>query len=153
MVQGVAKFRRKFREAPKIIHERLARGLERIGDEVVAEIDLLNPLPETIKIGWTWGDAPRGSVTLGSVGKQGYETLKITIFATAATSEYPAGFPAVAAWFEFGTNLRVQKTTGREVGRITAQPYFWPTIRANKKSIRSRLQGILRRAIKKANQL
>lgn len=153
MVQNVAAFRRKFRESPKIIHERLEKGLARIGDDVVREMNVLNPLPGTIIIDWTWGDAPAGSVKLGAFGKADREGMTITIFATARPGEYPGGFPAIARWWEFGTLNRVQKTTGRRTGSIPAQPYFWPVWRSNRSRVKARLTGILRRAIRKANQL
>lgn len=156
MVQNVASLRRKFREAPKIVHERLEKGLARIGDDVVREMSGLNPLPGTIIIDWTWGDAPAGAVELGAFGKEDREGMTITIFATARTArtaEHPDGFPAIARWWEFGTRHRVQETTGRSTGSIPAQPYFWPVWRSNRSRVKARINGILRRAIRKANQL
>jgi hypothetical protein len=145
VVQNTAYLKRKFRGAPKIVHERLERGLERIGDDIVREMSALNPLPGDIQIMWTWGDAPKGAVTLGKFGKAEQDSMSITIYARGETF--------AAHWFEFGTARRFQKTTGRYTGFIAARPFFYPVWRANRASVRRRLNGILRRAIRKANQI
>ena len=53
-----------------------------------------------------------------------------------------------ARWFEFGTAPRVQKTTGRAVGRITAQPFFYPAWRLYKKPAGAAIRRALRKAIR-----
>lgn len=53
-------------------------------------------------------------------------------------------------WLEFGTAERVQKTTGRRVGRTPAQPHIFPTYRAMKKRIRRRIAGAVNKAVRRA---
>lgn len=52
-------------------------------------------------------------------------------------------------WIEFGTGERVQKTTGRRVGRMPAQPHIFPTYREKQKSIRRKMANAVNRAVRK----
>ncbi|MGN6146880.1 MAG: HK97-gp10 family putative phage morphogenesis protein [Mesorhizobium sp.] len=52
-------------------------------------------------------------------------------------------------WIEFGTGERVQKTTGRRVGRMPAQPHIMPTYRAKIKAIRRKMAGAVNKAVRK----
>lgn len=52
-------------------------------------------------------------------------------------------------WLEFGTAERVQKTTGRRVGKVEAQPHIFPTYRARKKAIRRKVATAINRAVRK----
>lgn len=144
MVKNVAYLNRKFKSAPPIIHEKLRDGLERIARDVVAEMQVLNPLPADIRIAWTWGDVPRGAVSLGAFGRSDTEGMTIKIYARARTF--------AATWFEFGTAPRFHKS-GKATGQIIAQPFFYPTWRANRRRVKARLTSILRRAVKQANEL
>ena len=53
------------------------------------------------------------------------------------------------AWFEFGTAPRFTKA-GKYSGQIIASPFFWPTYRAKKKRLKSRMTRSITKAIKKA---
>ncbi len=52
-------------------------------------------------------------------------------------------------WIEFGTGERIQKTTGRRVGRMPAQPHIFPTYREKRKSIRRKMANAVNRAVRK----
>lgn len=52
-------------------------------------------------------------------------------------------------WIEFGTGERVQKTTGRHVGRMPAQPHIFPTFRAKRKAIRRKMANAVNKAVRK----
>jgi hypothetical protein len=143
MVQGLAEFNRRWGAIPAKVRASVQEAMERYAEQIVGEMDARKPLQE-IEIGWTWGGAPAGAVTLGKVATESERSLRITIYATAATEG--GSFPSVARWFEFGTAERVQKTTGRGTGRIAAQPYFFPTWRAR----RTRVRGGITRAMNKA---
>jgi HK97 gp10 family phage protein len=52
-------------------------------------------------------------------------------------------------WIEFGTGERVQKTTGRRVGRMPAQPHIFPTFRAKRKAIRRKMANAVNKAVRK----
>lgn len=133
------------------VREALTKSIERQASAVVREMTAFlmatNPnVAKDVTIDWTWGDAPRGSISLGRVGESEYSQLVVTIYARAKSG---SGFDA--AWFEFGTNERVQKTTGRRTGRITPTPFFFPVYRANKQRVLSNMRSTLRRVIRKIN--
>lgn len=150
MVQGVAALKRRFNNVPKVVRDALVRQIAKEANKLVAQMNAIKP-NAAIEIDWTWGDAPEGSLTIARTSRGGdFGKVSATIFATAKTGEFPAGFSALAVWFEFGTAERVQKTTGRGTGRILASPYFFPTYRANRSNIRRNLTGAVRRSLRKA---
>lgn len=152
MSVDTSKFRGKMREMEALVHERLTKAVERWADRLVVEMRTIlaiswPALAGQVDIGWTWGDAPRGSISVGQASKgREYDQLTVTIYARAKS-----GSGLSATWFEFGTAHRVQKTTGRSTGRITARPFFFPVYRANKTRILGGLRSTLRTAIKKIN--
>jgi hypothetical protein len=147
-----SKFRRKMREMETLVHERLTKAVERWADRVVAEMRAMlaiswPALAADVTIDWTWGDAPSGAISVGRASKgREYDQLTVTIYARAQSR---SGISAT--WFEFGTANRVQVTTGRQTGRITANPFFFPVYRANKSRVQSGLRSTLRTAIKRIN--
>lgn len=144
MVRGREALHRRIQAIPKNIRHAARAKMEQEATRIVAHMRNLNSHP-AVEINWTWGDPPGGALTLGRVGASA-DDLRITIYATARSSEFPGGFAALARWAEFGTGPRYQKTTGRYVGAITASPYFYPAWRANSK----RAKSAIRRAITKA---
>lgn len=148
MVKGIEALRRKMARVAPAIAEGMRDELQRIAIDVAAQIAAVKPLPNIV-IAWTWGAAPAGGVSLGEV-RSDAAGPRITIYATATTAEFPGGFPGVARWFEFGTAERFHKD-GKSVGRIAAQPYFYPTYRANKASIRSKIGRRVRKEVVKLN--
>lgn len=102
-------------------------------------------------IGWTWGDAPRGSVSFShSVAGN-----RITIFAGNEDAFY-------AKWVEFGTAPHnIAKGSGAKSfvksGRAgvahpgaTARPFFYPAYRANKKAVKAMITQQIRLAVQRA---
>lgn len=84
-------------------------------------------------IGWTWGRPPKGAITLGKVAASQIATdLTITIYAGNSDAYY-------ARWVEFGTQ------------KMGAQPYFFPSYRANKRQSRQRLSRAINQAAKKVS--
>lgn len=150
MVKGVADLRKQLDSVPRYIQDAVKVQLEKEARKLVAGMRGLNPMPDTIKIDWTWGDVPAGALKIGQVKERKYSTISIQVYATATTEEYPDGFAAVASWFEFGTAERVRENGGR-TGKITPSPYFFPVYRANRRNIRSNLSRAITRAAKKAN--
>lgn len=146
MARGMADLSRRLRAIPGAVEAELRAQLEREAVKLVSDMNLVKPLPE-IEIGWTWGDAPAGSYALARSGNDG--RIRVTIYATAKTGDFPGGFPAVARWFESGTGERVT-TTGARRGRITPQPYFFPVWRANRSRVQSNLRRAITRGVKKA---
>lgn len=144
MVQGLNEFNKRWGAIPKAVRLAAQTALEKGATELVADMNQSKPIPE-IQIGWTWGEAPKGAITLGSYGEPG-QSLRITIYATATTEDHTT-FPAVARWFEFGTSERRTKQ-GWYRGRIAAHPYFFPVYRAKKRRVKSRVIREINKAIK-----
>lgn len=148
-----ARFERKMRAMRDVVQDKMATALERNAERVVKEMQVLLAVQypavfRRVEIAWTWGDAPRGSITVGTVRGNDYDQIAITIYARGKQ-----GSGITPAWFEFGTAPRVQKTTGRRTGQITAGPFFFPAWRANKKRVRASLQTTLRNALRKINAM
>jgi HK97 gp10 family phage protein len=123
----------KLRTIPAFVRADIRKTLEEMAEEVVGMMKRLVPVGETGKlrasIGWRWGrTAPKGSVSIATVGSERDPDLAITIFASAF----------YARFVEFGTV------------KMTAQPFFYVSWRANKKKVKSRIQTAMRRAARKA---
>ena len=102
-------------------------------------------------IGWTWGDAPKGSFGVShSIGGN-----KITIFAGNETAFY-------ARWVEFGTaphnvapgggtkGFKKSGSKGVEHPGAAARPFFYPSYRMHKKDVKRQITQALRIAVRDA---
>ncbi len=137
MVKGLDALRRKFTQTvPAEVRKAATAALEKGAQEIV---DMARSLVRVDSgelrdsIDWTWGDAPAGSLVLGTVGGQEYGTLRITIYAGNDDAFY-------AAWQEFGTQNQ------------RANPYFFPAYRSLRRRVRSRITRDINKAIKKGMQ-
>lgn len=92
-------------------------------------------------IGYTFGAAPKGSLTIASA-KVG--DLRVTIFAGNEKAYY-------ARWVEFGTAPRVNggRFQGTQHPGTRPQPFFFPAYRAHKKRIQAALRKSIRDAVRK----
>lgn len=141
-ILGLAKLQKKLNAMPQIAKEEMKQALEAAADEIVEMAKRLAPVlkePTNRRkagelrdsIGWTWGKAPKGSLTLGKVAEASLAgDLTITVFAGNSSAFY-------ARWVEFGTQ------------NMAAQPYFFPSYRATKKRAVSRVRRSITRAAKK----
>ncbi|WP_200898747.1 HK97-gp10 family putative phage morphogenesis protein [Candidatus Rhodobacter oscarellae] len=129
--------RRKFTQTvPEEVRKSATAALEKGAQEIVDMARSLAPVDSgdlRDSIGWTWGDAPKGSLVLGAVGGQEYGTLRITVYAGNDDAFY-------AAWQEFGTQNQ------------RAHPYFFPAYRSLRRRVRSRITRDINKAIKKGMQ-
>ncbi|MEQ8292487.1 MAG: hypothetical protein RIA08_09790 [Roseovarius sp.] len=141
MVQGLARFERRWKAIPKAVREAVTDTLEQNAKELVAEMNRVKPLDD-IEVGWTWGKPPKGSVAVAKSAKTSLG-VAITVWARAKPG---SGFNA--GWFEFGTSERQQKS-GKSTGAITAQPFFYPIYRARRRRGKSRLTRNVNKAIKR----
>lgn len=116
---------------PQVAKNEIRKALESAADEIVGMAQRLVPVDKgdlRDSIGWTWGKAPKGALTLGKVAESSLAgDLTITIYAGNSEAFY-------ARFVEFGTQ------------KMPAQPYFYPAYRATKK----RAKGRVRRSITKA---
>jgi head-tail adaptor len=84
----------------------------------------------------TWGDAPSGSMTIGTVGSTKYATMRIVIYAgNEKTMVGNRSQFQLARIIEFGTQAMAQ------------QPYFFPAWRTMKKRTRDRIKRSTKQAI------
>lgn len=133
-VHGLSKFERKFNAIPEQMRKNIAAAMEDIADQIVAQMYTAAPHDTgdlAGSIGWTWGDAPSGSLVIGQVGKTEYGAMRITIYAGDKDAFY-------ARFQEFGTV------------DMPANPFFFPIWRSNKKKIKSRISRAVSKAIKEA---
>lgn len=141
-VEGMDKLRARFRALPEQVQAAVRDEMERIAGEWVAQMRRLAPKDSgelAASIDWTWGAPPAGSIAVGSVGGGGAN--RITIYAgnerTIVRNSRGIAFQK-AKLQEFGTKA------------MPASPYFFPVIRAGKRTTTSRIN---RAAVKAAQQV
>lgn len=141
MVEGIADLNRRLKvHLPKRIRDAAARAMEQGAEELVAMMKRQVPVDRgTLRdsIGWTWGNAPAGSITIGKVGGREYSTMRITIYAGNEQTMVGARKQfQLARLQEFGTQA------------MQANPFFFASYRVMKKRIRSRVTREISKAIK-----
>lgn len=133
MVMGLKRLNRKLTVTiPEKVRQATRAAMEKGADEIVALMKSRVPVDDgdlRDSIGWTWGEAPKGSITIGKSRplKDGDEL--ITIYAGNDKAYY-------ARWVEFGTQ------------KHTPQPYFYPSYRQLKRRTKSRVTREMKKAIK-----
>jgi hypothetical protein len=135
---GAKRLERKLKVSiPKAVRAEVRKALAKQATRIVAAMKVLAPEWLRDSIDWTFGNPPSGAVVLADFG--GAESdMGVTIYTTDWR----------ARWFEFGTAERVQRSTGRRVGRITAQPFFYPAFRLFRQPARSAIARAVRKGIK-----
>lgn len=132
MVEGVAQFRRKLMVTlPKRVEAATRAAMEKGAEELVAMMKRLVPIDSgdlQMSISWTWGEAPEGAAVIAE-SEPDSRGLKITVYAGSREAFY-------ARWQEFGTK------------DMPANPFFFPSWRALRKRIRSRIMRDMKKAIK-----
>lgn len=138
-VEGLRSLSRKLTTTiPARVLARTRKAMEAGANEIVALAKSLCPVlsaydarrqPGALRdsIGWTWGDAPSGSIVLAQ--SSSLEGLRITIFAGDDKAFY-------ARWVEFGTQ------------KAAASPFFYPSYRALKRRVKGRITREMRKAVR-----
>lgn len=130
---------RRIRAIPDEVRITVREALAQNAEELVAMMKRLVPVEHgTLRdsIGWTFGDAPDGAVSLGDVGTGSDDlgSIKITVFAGSKEAYY--------AWFvEHGTE------------RQPPRPFFFVAYRALRRRLKSRLARARTAGVKKALRL
>jgi HK97 gp10 family phage protein len=154
MVQGISDLKKAVAALPKRVEAAARPAMEVGAEELVKMMKRLVPVDTgqlRDSIGWTWGDAPEGATLLAETDPDS-RGLKITVYAT----DY------AARWVEFGTaphNVargggtvkgKKQLSAGGGHGHpgTRAHPFFFPSYRALKKRIQSRIKREMKKAIK-----
>lgn len=133
MVQGLGRLKRKLNKTiPDRVRNAARDALEENAKRLVEEMKRLAPeyLGDLIdSIGWTWGDAPAGTMVIGTVAGNDYDTMRITVYA--------GGGDAFHAFFqEFGTV------------NMAPNPFFFPSYRKLRRGMKSRVTRSINKAIK-----
>lgn len=130
---------------PKSIKNEIKKSLETNAEKIVNSMKSYVPVDTgSLKnsIGWTWGRPPKGAMILGRASSQLGGELTITIYAGNAKTMV-AGKDGkfehqLARLIEFGTK------------EMSAQPFFYPVWRINKKAIKRDINKSIRKAVKNA---
>lgn len=152
MVKGINDLNKKVAQIPKRVEKAARAAMEKGADELVEMMKRLVPKDSgdlRDSIGWTWGNAPAGAkvIAQSDADERG---LKITVYAGNERAYY-------AAWVEFGTAPHnVSKGGGNKSFKGTAtahpgtraRPFFFPSYRALRKRIQSRIRRETRKAMK-----
>lgn len=129
---GLAKLHKKLQRMPDVAKARIRTAMEQGADEIVAMMRNLVPVDSGAlrdSIGWTWGKAPHGAMTIGKMAASNLASeLTITIYAGTRDKKLGDADAYYARFVEFGTK------------HMDASPYFYVSYRANKKKVRSRIR-------------
>ena len=144
-VLGKDRLLRKLRAFPPRAEAAVRKAMEQSADAVVAQMKSLVPVGSgdlQMSISWTWGDAPKGSLKIGQI-KSASGNMRITIYAGGGDAWY-------ARFVEFGTQAHTAggKFAGSTIPAIPAQPFFYVSWRAGKKSAKSRVSRAINKAAK-----
>lgn len=174
-MKGEADLRRQLQAVQLGISVALMDEIERQAIRLVARMKAAAPVlkqpdrrrtPGELKdsIGWTWGDAPAGSLIIGKQGSGTRRSPRITIYAgSRRTAGRNSAGAFYATWVEFGTQAgvagsRTASSTGGRRSRgvkrthpgTVAQPYFWPAYRAMRQGIRAGMSKAINKAAEAA---
>lgn len=140
-MQGEAALKAAMMAIPDKIRAEVAKELEAQAAKVVADMKRLVPVDSGAlrdSIGWTWGDAPKGSISVGQVRGRQYARMTITIYAGTRDKSLGSADAFYARFQEFGTV------------KMPANPFFYPAWRANKTRVKASLTRAVKRAVKRA---
>lgn len=144
-IKGLKELQRKLDALPARVKQRIREAMEAGADEIVSMAKALVPADSGAlreSIGWTYGRAPKGAMTIGKVQSIGGD-LTITIYAGNSEAFY-------ARWVEFGTSAHKAggKFEGADIPAIPAQPFFYVSFRANRKRVKGRITRAINKAAK-----
>lgn len=148
-VMGLQSLERKLKRLPDSTRNELRSEMEGIAQRVVDHARSLAPRDDgdlQQSIDWTWGQPPRGSISLGKV-KSGRLSKDLTISIFAGNSE-----AFYARWVEFGTAPHINGGLfqGTQNPGMPAQPYFFPAWRAQRRTALRDLGKAVRKAGRKS---
>lgn len=147
-VIGTERLVRKLRALPEAVKREMRAAIAAGAAEVVSLAKSLVPVDDgdlRESIGWTWGEPPKGSITLGQVrGAKAAAGLIATIYAGDSKAYY-------ARFVEFGTAPHINGGIypGTQHPGTSAQPFFYPAYRAVRKRIRSRVTRATNKAARR----
>jgi HK97 gp10 family phage protein len=142
---GLQKLQKKLEALPGKVKARIREAMEEGAKEIVALAKSLVPADSGAlrdSIGWTWGRAPKGAMTIGKIQSIGGD-LTITIYAGNSEAFY-------ARWVEFGSAAHTAggKFAGATIPAIPASPFFYVSFRALRGRVKSRITRSINKAAK-----
>lgn len=149
-IEGLDRLRNKLtKRIPQAVEKRVREAMEQSANEVVSAMRALAPVDQgdlRDSIGWTWGDAPAGSISLARSSTKTSDGLRITIYAGGGDAYY-------ARFVEFGTREHIAggKFAGATIPAIPAQPFFYPGWRLMKKRVKGRVSRNIKKALKEGS--
>ena len=134
-VEGLAKLQARYAAIPQRIRAEVTAAMEKAAGQIVTDMKRIAPRDQgdlAASIAWTWGDAPKGSLVIGSLGGgSSYGALRITIYAGGGKAFY-------ARFQEFGTQ------------NMVPHPFFFPVWRVWRRRVQSRIRAAIRRGLRAA---
>lgn len=149
-VIGLDKLNRKLALLPIVARKRIREAMQQGADEIVAMMKSLVAVDSgdlRDSIGWTWGSAPKGALTIATVRGQGMRSTGgeniITIYAGNADAYH-------GRFVEFGTAAHTAggMFAGATIPAIAASPFFFVSFRANRKRVKGRITRSVNKAAK-----
>lgn len=133
-VEGYDRLVQRWSRIPQLVQENVRLAMEKLADEIVKEMKAAAPKKKgtlAASIGWTWGDAPAGSMVLGTFNGTAYGAMQLTIYAGGGDAHH-------ARFQEFGTV------------HMPANPFFYPVWRKKKRGFRRRMANAVKAALEAA---
>lgn len=137
-IKGRAALQRKLDRLPQVAKDRIKATMAAEADRIVAFMKRHAPVLKesdprrragTLRdsIGWTWGRPPQGSGIVAVVKSKIGDDLTVTFYAGGGEAFY-------ARFVEFGTQ------------KMSAQPFFYVSWRANRREARREIRKAVRQA-------
>lgn len=140
MVIGLSRLKRKMTVTiPDRVRQATRSAMEKGATEIVTLMKSRVPVDTGAlqdSIGWTWGDAPGGSLVLGQVRQSREGDERITIYAGTRDKALGRKDAFYAAFVEFGTQ------------NMTPRPFFYVSYRQLKRRTKSRITREMKKAIR-----
>lgn len=133
------RLRRKLYATRQRVYAAVRVEMEAVATKLVAEMKLLVPVDSGAlrdSIGWTWGEAPKGSMAISQLKGRGRDGLYISIYAGTRDKKLGDQDAFYARWQEFGTK------------DMPANPFFYVVWRANRRRVRAGISRTVRKAVK-----
>lgn len=143
-LKGLPQLKRKLLKLKADTMPAVAKAMEKAAQRIVDDMKSLVPLQSgdlQDSIGWTWGEAPRGSIKFSSV----ISGQKITIYAGNEKAYYARFVEFGTAPHEIGGRFRGAQHPG-----TSPQPFFFSAFRANRKETKLEIQKAIRAAVREA---
>ena len=140
LARGLSRLRRKFKHTiPDTVRKLTRDAMKKGAVEIVAQMKAFAPVDGGAlrdSIGWTWGDAPKGALTLAR--SRSVRGDVITIYAGTRDKGLGDMDAFYARWIEFGTQ------------KMMPRPFFYVSYRLLRRRVKSRVTRAVTKGVKQA---